>query len=142
MGQEPGAKKQTRSSGSITKLHTHVMYTPLSPLLPGKTGIYMGIFFLISYPKHRLWLVVRTYSPTGKCHTFSADFFFKVYSIEISCIMHIIYTHYEYLPMQYTEIFLALKINKISAKNFDIFLIFAPKHRLWVHVRTASPRRF
>ena len=23
-----------------------------------------------------------------------------------------------------------------------IFLIFAPKHRLWVHVRTASPRRF
>ena len=22
------------------------------------------------------------------------------------------------------------------------FLIFAPKHRLWVHVRTASPRRF
>ena len=24
----------------------------------------------------------------------------------------------------------------------NIFLIFAPKHRLWVHVRTASVRRF
>ena len=80
----------------------------------------MGIFFFIFDPKHRLWLVVRTDSPTGKCHTFSADvfffffffFFFKVYSIEISCIMHLIYTHYEYLPMQYTEIILALKIKK------------------------------
>ena len=27
-------------------------------------------------------------------------------------------------------------------KGIPIFLIFAPKHRLWVHVRTASARRF
>ena len=34
--------------------------------------------------------------------------------------------HYENLPMQYTEIFLALKAEKKNQlKNFDIFLIFA-----------------
>ena len=48
-------------------------------------------------------------------------------------------THYENLPMQYTEIFLALKIENFQLKNFDIFLIYCSKHRLWVHVRTASP---
>ena len=29
------------------------------------------------------------------------------------------------MPMQYTEIFLALKIENFQLKNFDIFLIFA-----------------
>ena len=33
--------------------------------------------------------------------------------------------HYENLPMQYTEIFLALKIENFQLKIFDIFLIFA-----------------
>ena len=33
--------------------------------------------------------------------------------------------HYENLPMQYTEIFCALKIEIFQLKNFDIFLIFA-----------------
>ena len=33
--------------------------------------------------------------------------------------------HYENLPMQYTEIFLALKIENFQLKNVDIFLIFA-----------------
>ena len=33
--------------------------------------------------------------------------------------------HYENMPMQYTEIFLALKIENFQLKNFDIFLIFA-----------------
>ena len=47
--------------------------------------------------------------------------------------------HYENLPMQYTENFLALKIENFQLKKKkDIFLIFAPKHRLWVPVRTAS----
>ena len=35
------------------------------------------------------------------------------------------YLHYENLPMQYTEIFLTLKIENFQLKNFDIFLIFA-----------------
>ena len=30
--------------------------------------------------------------------------------------------HYENLPMQFTEIFLALKIEHFQLKNFDIFL--------------------
>ena len=33
--------------------------------------------------------------------------------------------HYENLPMQYTEIFLALKTEHFQLKKFDIFLIFA-----------------
>ena len=33
--------------------------------------------------------------------------------------------HYENMPMQYTKIFLALKIENFQLKNFDIFLIFA-----------------
>ena len=33
--------------------------------------------------------------------------------------------HYENLPMQYTEIILALKIENFQLKTFDIFLIFA-----------------
>ena len=33
--------------------------------------------------------------------------------------------HYENLPIQYTEIFLALKIENYQLKNFDSFLIFA-----------------
>ena len=34
--------------------------------------------------------------------------------------------HYENLPMQYTEIFGALKFENFQLKIFDIFLIFAP----------------
>ena len=34
-------------------------------------------------------------------------------------------SHYENLPMQYTEIFLALKIEHFQLKKNDIFLIFA-----------------
>ena len=34
-------------------------------------------------------------------------------------------SHYKNLPMQYTEFFLALKIEIFQLKNFDIFLIFA-----------------
>ena len=33
--------------------------------------------------------------------------------------------HYENLPMQYTEIFLALKFENLQLKILDIFLIFA-----------------
>ena len=34
------------------------------------------------------------------------------------------------------------KIEKVQIKNSDTFHISAQKHRLWVLVRTASPRRF
>ena len=36
----------------------------------------------------------------------------------------------------------ALENDNFLIKNCDVFLIFALKHRLWVHVRTASVRRF
>ena len=52
-------------------------------------------------------------------------------------------SHYENLSMQNTVIFSVVKIENFQLKNFDIFLIFAQNiYRLWVHVRTASPRRF
>ena len=54
--------------------------------------------------------------------------------------------HYENLLVQYTVIFFsAVKIEKIENFNkffFFYFSYFCSKHRLWVHVRTASPRRF
>ena len=45
--------------------------------------------------------------------------------------------HYENMPMQYTENFFCSKNSKFHC-NF--FLYFCSKHRLWVHVRTASCR--
>ena len=39
------------------------VYTPLTPPLYRKTGVYRGIpIFLIFAPKHRLWVLVRTAS--------------------------------------------------------------------------------
>ena len=40
-------------------------------------------------------------------------------------------THYENLPMQYTEIFLALQIENFQLKTFDIFLIFDQNIDCW-----------
>ena len=48
--------------------------------------------------------------------------------------------HYENLPMQYTEFFSVVKNGNFQLKKFDIFSYFCSKHRLWVHVRTASPQ--
>ena len=46
------------------------------------------------------------------------------------------------LAMQHTETVFSCKNRKKNhQKSFDIFLIFAPKHRLWVLVTTASSRR-
>ena len=45
--------------------------------------------------------------------------------MEMGCIFLRDIQHYENLPMQYTEIFLTLKIENFQLKNVDIFLIFA-----------------
>ena len=50
--------------------------------------------------------------------------------------------HYTNMSVQYTAIFHGCKNDNFQMKIFDIFLIFALKHRLWVHVRTASATRF
>ena len=42
--------------------------------------------------------------------------------------------------MQYTKIFKFVKNEKFYLKIFDIFSYFCSKHKLWVHVRTASAR--
>ena len=42
--------------------------------------------------------------------------------------------------MQHTAIFHGCKNDDFLLKYFDIFHIFALKHRLWAHVRTASVR--
>ena len=46
------------------------------------------------------------------------------------------------LAMQYTEIFLALQIENFQLNNFEIFLIFCSKHRLWVHVRRGGSNEY
>ena len=62
--------------------------------------------------------------------------FLRVRSIPLSI-------HHENMPMQHTEIFkIVKKKRKFSAEKVWYFSYFCSKHRLWVHVRTASPRRF
>ena len=50
-----------------------------------------------------------------------------------SCMFHVD------TPYDSDQLYIA---NLGYAPGISIFLIFAPKHRLWVLVRTASPRRF
>ena len=53
-------------------------------------------------------------------------------------VIEALISHYENLPMQKTEIFLALKIENFQHKNFDIFLIFAQNidyGYVWVSAR-------
>ena len=52
-------------------------------------------------------------------------------------------THQENMPVKYIPPYTPLLYSKTGiCRGIPIFLIFAPKHRLWVLVRTASPRRF
>ena len=48
---------------------------------------------------------------------------------------------YENMPIQINWKFYHQKMKNFQRKNYDIFL-FLLKYRLWVLVRTASPRRF
>ena len=50
--------------------------------------------------------------------------------------------HYDNIDMQYTEISIVVKNENFQQNKFDIFLIFAPLHKLWVLDRIASARRF
>ena len=48
--------------------------------------------------------------------------------IHVVCLLFtptLVSTHYENMPIQYTEIFKVVKMKIISRKKFDIFLIFA-----------------
>ena len=49
--------------------------------------------------------------------------------------------YFENMPMQNTVIYFSFKNDNFQLKNVDIILIFALKHRLWVHVRTSSFRK-
>ena len=51
-------------------------------------------------------------------------------------------SHYENPPMQYAAIFKGCKNGNFQMKNCDVFSYFCSKHTLWVHVGTASMRRF
>ena len=57
----------------------------------------------------------------------------------LHCILSLCYKN---LPMQYTEISELLKIEIFSTENFLYFSYFYSKHRLWIQVRTASPKPF
>ena len=47
--------------------------------------------------------------------------------------------HHENMPIQYTANFSAVNNEKNSVGKK---VLFCSKHRLWIHVRTASARRF
>ena len=50
--------------------------------------------------------------------------------------------HYANMSVQYTAIFHGCKNDNFQMIFFKYFSYFCSKHRLWVHVRTASARRF
>ena len=87
--------------------------------------------FLNYAPKHRLWVLVRTTSPIyvlskiRKISKHSTDFLllfflFIFYVLRKICILHghvfvmTLRSHYENLPMQYTEIFKVVKNEKFQ----------------------------
>ena len=49
-----------------------------------------------------------------------------VYSCKNLCMIHRFFFHYENMPLQDTEIFIAMKNENFQQKKIDIFLIFAP----------------
>ena len=51
-------------------------------------------------------------------------------------------SHYENMPMQYTAVFHSCKNANFQWIFFLYFSYFCSKHKAWVHVRTASVRRF
>ena len=74
--------------------------------------------------------------------TMISDFVFATKPLSIFHKPMNVRPHYENTPMQYTEIIKVEKKMKIFSRFFFIFFLFLLKHRLWLHIRTAPPRRF
>ena len=70
----------------------------------------------------------------------------KIYPVTLKKIPRKTHSHQEH-PITKTRLFkytenFTIKTGKFSEKKFWHFSYFCSKHRLWVLVRTASPRRF
>ena len=68
-------------------------------------------------------------------------FLWSVTSFIVFYTIYVIILHYENASIQFTENF-TTKNRKFSDKKFRHFSYFCSKYRLWILVRTASPRRF
>ena len=68
--------------------------------------------------------------------------FMYMYMYDVFCLAPCTYLSMSLRKLAHA-IYMYIEEEKIeNQKNFVIFLIFCSKHRLWVNVRTASPRRF
>ena len=65
-----------------------------------------------------------------------------MYQFEVYVCIFPLHSHYANMSVQYTAIFHGYKNDYFQLKNCDFFPYLCSKHRLWVHVRTASVRRF
>ena len=68
-------------------------------------------------------------------------------AVQLLCVFSLVAkfevsNHYENTPMQYTAIFQGCKNDNLQMKKMLYFSYFCSKHRLWVHVRTASLGQF
>ena len=61
---------------------------------------------------------------------------------DLTCRYQVSITSGKHVRVMYTPQTPLLYSKTGVCRGIPIFLIFAPKHRLWVLVRTASPRRF
>ena len=55
----------------------------------------------------------------------------------VLCDVHVYGGHYVNKPIKHTSTFKTVKVDNFHMEICDIFLIFAKKHRLWVHDRAA-----
>ena len=68
--------------------------------------------------------------------------FYPRLSTALAFSIAVFYVHYANMSMHYVEILKAIKMIIFRLKKFDIFLIFAQNIDCWLHVTTASLRRF
>ena len=134
------AKKKRRSATQMIQFLSF-----LNPKFPAITSSHL--LCLLSSAgvgpvrKSNRWFTHATQMSVSLLEKVNHDYIFNTtsFSLHIICI----FTSYLTLSLgkHVREINIPLvKLGNAGVKLF--FLIFAPKHRLWVLVRTASPRRF
>ena len=123
-------------------------YNPISPppLHPPRySRVYRVLFALFFKAEPRVFRhIVRKNEgqfQLAHAHSIISAFVIRQHSIVYICRRFLIRHITKTCLFKYTETFTTIK-RKFSDKKFWNFSYFCSKHRLWVLVRTASPRRF
>ena len=140
----PGLDFTHKAQHSLQPRHS----SSLSRVFPGKFSWNLNLNLIRKTGEaqdrnHDPWFTRRVALPlhhNGFLSTMIYTYVFHVLgALSLSCKP----THHENKSVQRTSPYTPLLNSKTGAyRGIHFFLIFAPKHRLWVLVRTASLRRF